>query len=206
MLWLRLRWLILPLVWLAMPATAAEKAEKPPFCGMYPPGISDAMYGGFSACNLREIGAKPLWTGLDPKYRQQMRFTYTNGQRPGFRVIDVVERTDGTGSVRVRESWWKPGDLDVEVTADTSYRVSAADIAKLNALGETATVWKFPVGTWDKDEIYLHCDTLDMERIDAVGYRFSSINISCNHPRLLMPFLEHMAKLARLKPGAEGVL
>ena len=206
MLWLRLRWLILPLMWLAMPSAApAEQGPNDQYCGMYPPEISDTGYGGFSSCQLKDLGEKPLWKGLNPKYRQQIRLTYTNGQQPGFRVIDFVERPDGTGRIRMRESWWAPGD-EPEVTIDTSFWVSAADVAKINALGAESTAWQLPMSTWDRNEIYMHCDTLDMERIDAAGYRYSFINISCNQPKRLMPFLAHMAKLARLKPGSEGVL
>lgn len=204
--WLRLRWLILPLVWLTIPGAApAERNPDDQYCGMYPSGGADDGYSGFSACTLRDIGEKPLWTGLNPKYRQQIRLTYTNGQKPGFRVIDFEERPDGTGSIRMQESWWKPGEEPV-VSIDTSYRVSAADVATVNALSAQADAWKFAIGSWDGDGMYLHCDTLDMERVDATGYRYSSISISCNQPKRLMPFLAHMTRLARLKPGSEGVL
>lgn len=200
----RLRWLTLPLLWLAIPATAPAAGEDSR-CGIYPKAVADLVYGGFSACVMRDLGEKPLWTGLEPKYRRQMRFAYTNGQAPGLRVIDFVELPDGSGKISLKAAKWKPGE-EPAFSVDRSWRVSPADVAMLNRLGEESDAWKFEIGSWDGEDLYVDCDTLDMERIDAAGYRYSSVNISCNHPNKLMPLLEFVASLAKLKRDEAGIL
>lgn len=200
----RLRWLALPLLWLLPPGAALAK-DADTRCGMYPAGVDDTIYGGFSACRLRDAGEKPLWKGLDPRYRQQIRLAYTNGQAPGFRVIDFVELPDGTGRIGLIAAKWKPGD-DPELSIERSYRVSAADVATINRLGEQSGTWNFAIGSWDGDELYVDCDTLDLERVDAAGYRYASINIGCNRPEKLMPLLEFMVALVRLERADAGML
>jgi hypothetical protein len=47
--------------------------------------------------------------------------------------------------------------------------------------------------------MYLHCEILEMERADTSGYRYSSVNISCNRPRKLEPLLDFVTGLVGLK-------
>ncbi|MFN3864077.1 MAG: hypothetical protein ACK4RT_07330 [Erythrobacter sp.] len=74
-------------------------------------------------------------------------------------------------------------------------------MARLSALAQQSGTFDHAVGTWDRsaegeEGIYLHCQTLDMERVDAGGYRLSSANIGCNRPARLMPLVDEVIRLA----------
>ncbi|HMT44283.1 MAG TPA: hypothetical protein PKA59_06990, partial [Chakrabartia sp.] len=72
--------------------------------------------------------------------------------------------------------------------------------AAVNRLAVESGTFDFAAGSWDDmQEVYVHCQLLEMERADASGYRYSSINIGCNQPKKLMPFVEHVMALAKIK-------
>lgn len=191
---------------LATPAAARD-------CGMYPPAVGKQDYMGWSDCVLRKYGEKPLWHGLtDKKLRQQIRFTFTEGHGDYTRVINFAERADGTGTISLRTIYPRT-TMGPIISRRARYRVSAEDVAAINRLGVESGNWDMDLGTWDasgeedgEPVMYIHCQTLDMERIDATGYRFSSVNIGCNQPKKLMPLVRLLTGLVKLKPSANGRL
>jgi hypothetical protein len=176
-------------------ATSGFAAEEPPYCGMLPPSVEGSNYAGYGACWLHKAGRKPMWRGLArPDYRQQIRFTFTQGHQRYVRVIDFVEFADGTG--RIETLTLTPAGGGLDKSGRRRAMVSKEDVQRLNQLAEASGTFEFEIGGWDEDELFMHCQTLDMERIDKTGYRSSSINISCHHPERLMPFVEHLTGLA----------
>jgi hypothetical protein len=169
-------------------------------CGTYPPEVYQQVYTAFADCWLRQMGEKPLWKSrLTAHYPQQIRFTFVDGHLSYAQVIDFVEFADGSGRVKLKTVRPRGADGKLTVEVRRNARVSPEDVGRLNALAASSEVWKFEIGSWDGDEIYVHCQTLDMERIDSAGYRFSSVNISCNRPRNPEPLLDHLTGLAGLK-------
>lgn len=166
---------------------------------MFPAEVFELTYAGWSDCWLRSVGEKPLWKSLpDRRFRQQIRFTFMDGHFRYARVINFKELSDGTGRIELK-TLIPSAVKRAEIENRSSRKVSANDVRRLNALAASADVWKFETGTWDGNEMYLHCETLDMERMDPTGYRFSSISISCNRPRMIEPLLEFVTSLAGLK-------
>lgn len=187
-----------------VPATSLS-ARGSGHCGMYPDQVYTGLYAAYSDCVLREIGEKPLWRGVTKKrYRQQIRFTFTKGNAGFTRIIDFTEFADGTGRVVSRAVSHRGRD-DFSMTEPHSARVAAEAVAKLNRFGEQSGAWGLENGSWDGDEIYMDCETLDMERINAQGYRFSSVNISCNHPAKLMPLVDYLTGLAGVTQSRNGL-
>ncbi|QAY75613.1 hypothetical protein [Sphingosinicella sp. BN140058] len=193
----------------AMTAASAWALDREPAsavgrCGMFPAEVQDLPYAGWSDCFLRGAGEKPLWKGMiGNRARQQVRFTFTDGHLRYVRVIDFIELADGTGRIE-RKTILPAGDRTYKVEKKRARTVSLADVRRLNDLAATSDVWKFETGTWDGEEIFLHCQTLDMERTEPAGYRFSSVSISCNRPRKLEPLIEFVTSLAGLKPDRAG--
>jgi hypothetical protein len=185
----------------ALPVSAIVKPvyqDADGHCGIYPQAVYEQTYAAYSDCTLRKVGEKPLWHGLkNAKYRQQIRFTFTDGHGRYTRVINFVELANGKGRIELKTIIPESGD--VIVSDARRFSVSAEDVARINELAEASGTWAFESGTWDDEEIFLHCQTLDMERVSQAGYRFSSVNISCNQPQILMPLVEHLSKLVRLK-------
>ncbi len=52
----------------------------------------------------------------------------------------------------------------------------------------------------------MHCQTLDMERVNAAGYRVSVVNIGCNQPKKLTPFVDEVVRLAKMKATENRML
>ncbi len=176
-------------------------------CGTYPDKVIALPYGGWSDCALKEFGEKPIWKGLAKGTAQVMRFTFTEGHGSFFRVVTITQSKDGVATLKVdgdsrsgirRRPWQR-----MTVLRKT---LSPADMAKLDELGLQTGVWEFDLGSWDGDELYMHCQTLDIERANAAGYRYSSVNIGCNQPTKLMPLITEIAGLAGLKTGGNGML
>ena len=196
---------IVPVLLAALLAATPGMAPASDRCGMYPDAVYATIYGAWSDCLLREIGEKPLWHGVTRReYRQQIRFTFTQGHAAYTKIIDFAERPDRTGVVEFRTVVREDGVATVRERR--RYAISAADVAKLDALGESTGAWHFTTGSWDDDEMYMHCQMLDMERINAEGYRYSSVNIGCNHPARLMPLVDFLTSLAKLQPNDNGSL
>ena len=157
----------------------------------------------WSECVLKRFGEKPLWKGLtSPKYRQQIRFTITQGYGAYAHVISFAELLDGSGRIDVR-TFYRQRRRHVEQPR-RFYRVPAAEVATLNRLAGEAGVWDLPISSWEDGELYMHCKMLDMERVDASGFSLSSVSIGCVRPPKLMPFVSQLARLARFEPDAQG--
>ena len=183
-------------------------------CGTFPASVMAAPYNGASDCILHTVGERPLWHGIAEKsVRQKIRFTFTDGHGRYLRTLDLTEHADGSGNL-VLKSIARDDDGRWVISSQHSRLLSAEQVLRIDALSQAAGVWDFPVGSWDGDvnskrgrgSIYLHCEMLEMERATPDDYRFSSINISCNHPAKLMPLVDYITDLARLKPALGGLV
>lgn len=183
---------------IAAPGLAKVRKDQQGRCGMYPASVYELTYSAWADCRLREVGEKPLWGGLtNPRYRQQVRFTFNDGHMRYTKVINFVELSDGTGVIELKTVVPHDGELDVRNRRRV--KVSLQDVLRFNELGRASDAWKFETGSWDGAEMYLHCETLEMERVNPSGYRYSSVNISCNRPRKLEPLLDFVTGLVGLK-------
>jgi hypothetical protein len=193
-----------PAAALAMAAAcwAAPAAAAPKDCRILPPNVREsAVYAGFSESRMCEAGLKPLWQGLPEGAAQVMRFTFSSGHALFWRSVTIIQLPDGSGRMEVvgggferrdvRSSW-----VDLRPVRQ---RLKADDIAALTALAEQSSAFDHEVGTWHADDppgtLYLHCQTLELERVDAAGYRFSSVNIGCKRPARLMPLVDEVIRL-----------
>lgn len=114
------------------------------------------------------------------------------------RILHFRERGDGSGTLHVfsiDHRWRKP----IRIERDSTIKLDAAQLAVINRLAEQSTAFDFEAGSWDGESIYMHCQLLEMERADVSGYRYSSVNIGCNQPAKLMPLVEHVMALAKIK-------
>lgn len=204
-------WIALPFLALALSTAATAAAdERAKFCGIFPPDMP--FYGGWSGCNLKQLRQPALWQGLPKDAQQVIRLTFTDGHAFFWRSVTITRMADGTGLITVlgtsRPTSIRP---PMKEKVHRRLRLSPDDLARIDRLAEAAGVFEFERGTWDgtgddKDEIYMHCQTLDMERINAAGYRVSVVNIGCNQPKKLMPFVNEVVRLAKMKNGANGQL
>lgn len=176
--------------------TAANQSLASDGCGIYP----KAAYG-WSDCGLKNAGEQPLWKNVPKGPNRIMRFAFTEGHISFFRFITIIEQADGTGELKVGG-----GGRRERTRILRRASLSPAQISELNNLAEQSDAWKFEFGSWDSNEIYMHCQLLEMERADAKGYRYASVNIGCNHPNKLMPFVNEVIRLSGLKALEGGRL
>ena len=185
----------------AAPAAAADD------CQMLPPAVREAeAYAGYSASRMCEAGLKPLWKGVPEGAAQVMRFTFSSGHAMFWRSVTITTLPDGSGRLEVVGGGFERRDvrspwIDLK---PVRRRLKADDIAALTALAGQSGTFDHEVGTWDRrpdgeEEIFLHCQTLELERADAAGYRFSSVNIGCNRPDKLMPLVDAVIRLADIE-------
>jgi hypothetical protein len=185
----------------------AGQAHAGSRCGAYPEKVYQLNYGGWADCRLKRLGAPALWKGLPKKTKQVMRFAFTEGHGMFFRVVTIHQKMDGAAALVVKGSKRRDGvGVAEEPMTPRHIRLSAEEVAKIDQLGTQAGAWDFDVGTWDGDELYMHCQVLEMERANADGYRYSSVNIGCNHPEKLMPLVDEVARLAGLETAHNGKL
>ncbi|HMT44040.1 MAG TPA: hypothetical protein PKA59_05770 [Chakrabartia sp.] len=182
------------LVLCAVPAFA-KKAQD-----FFPPKVwSGFYYAGMGVSALEWVGEKPIWHGLEHGLVRQTRFVFTDGHPNKTRILHIRERDDGSGTLHVfsiNEVPRKPKRIERR----NIIKLDAASIATINRLAAESGTFDFEVGSWDdKEDIYVHCQTLQLERMDAGGYRYSSLNIGCNQPAKLMPLVEHVMALAGIK-------
>ncbi|MEE4315554.1 MAG: hypothetical protein V2I74_01085, partial [Erythrobacter sp.] len=144
----------------------------------------------------------PLWQGLPDGAGQVMRFTFTSGHALFWRSVTITARPDGDGVLEVVGGDFARRDIRspwVDLKPKRR-RLSRKSMAALNALAEQSGTFDHEVGTWHSGDppgtIYLHCQTLELERADAAGYRFSSINIGCKRPAKLMLLVDEVIRLA----------
>lgn len=177
-------------------------------CGTYPDIVYEqATYAGWSDCVLKSSGERPLWNQLPQRGALVMRFVFTEGHASFFRAITITQAPDGRARLKVSGAG-RPGvkaGLGKHIRTRTTV-LSADDWTGIQALAADAGVWNFEVGSWDGDEIYMHCQLLEMELADADAYRYSSVNVGCNHPPVLMPLVNEIARLAGLKAENDGRL
>lgn len=195
-----------PLMALVLAGNEAEVVEAS-HCGSFPLAVRESRsYGGMSDCYLRDIGQEPIWRALPEDTVETMRFSFLHGHGLFFRTVRIDRFADGTGLLLYDgEDLSMPRSVSGERRpagriAQRRVRLTDAQMARIQELAEASGTFEHEIGSWDDDEqIYLHCQTLDMERINAEGYRFSSINIGCNHPRKLKPLVDEIATLAGME-------
>jgi hypothetical protein len=181
---------------------AASTAGASDGCGTYPKDVFEkTISAGWSDCELKIAGEHPLWKKIPDAGTRITRFVFTEGHTSFFRFVTITEKPDGTGELKVGG-----GDRSERSRVFRRSRLSTDQISKLNLLAMQSGAWKFEIGSWDGDEIYMHCQLLEMERADAKGYRYSSVNIGCNHPTKLMPFVNEVVRVAGLKTLKGGQL
>lgn len=174
-------------------------------CDLLPAQVREkAVYAGFSEGKMCAAGLQPLWHGLPEGAEQVMRFTFSSGHALFWRSVTVTTLSDGTGRLEVvggghrRNSIRSPW-VDIR---PKRRRLSREDMARLTALAGQSGTFDFEVGTWHADDppdtLYLHCQTLELERADAAGYRFSSVNIGCRLPAALMPLVDEVIRQAEI--------
>lgn len=184
--------------WCAAPAAAAPKE-----CQIVAPDVREsAVYSGYSDGRMCEAGLKPLWQGVPEGAAQVLRFTFSSGHALFFRTVTITALPDGTGRIEVvgggygrrgvRSRW-----VDLR---PVRRRLAADEVAAIIALANQSGTFEHAVGTWDRRadgevEIFLHCQTLELERADAAGYRFSSVNIGCSRPDKLMPLVDEVIRI-----------
>lgn len=197
-------WLALPVValLLTVPALGEDDSES---CGIYPPDIP--FYGGWSGCNLKRLRQPALWQGLPDGAQQVIRLTFTDGHVFFWRSVTITRLADGKGVMTVRGTS-RPGPArpPMPSVVRRTIRLSAEDLARIDQLAEQSGVFDFERGSWDGEEINMHCQTLDIERANAAGYRVSVVNIGCNQPDKLMPFVREVVRLAKMRNSANGML
>lgn len=135
---------------------------------------------------------------------RQTRFVFADGHPNLTRILHIRERKDGSGTLNIvdlRKGYRKP----MRIKRTKPIALDARAVSEFNKIaGETGT-FDFEFGDWDdKDDLFVHCQMLEMERIDAAGYRFSSASIGCIRPKRLMPLVDHLFALAHLKARAPG--
>lgn len=187
---------------LAAPALGNDGSES---CGIFPPDVP--FYGGWSGCALKRLRQPALWQGLPKDVQQVTRLTFTDGHMFFFRAVTITQYADGKGVLTVRGTS-RPGPMRPAMPAAVrrTINLTTADLARIDQLAEQAGVFEFERGSWDGEEMYMHCQTLDIERANAAGYRVSVVNIGCNQPSKLMPFVREVVRLAKMQNGANGML
>lgn len=192
------------LFWLALLVCAAPAfadSETPSREAFYPPDAPEQV--GYSLSDLIRAGEKPLWHGPESgNIVRQTRFVFGDGHPNLTRILHIREHKDGSAMlsiVHVRSGYRKP----TRVKRSKPIALDAAQVSAFNSRAEETGTFDFKFGDWDnKDDLFVHCQMLEMERIDASGYRFSSVNIGCVRPAKLMPLIDHLFALAHLKPRA----
>jgi len=190
-----------PLMLLAACWAAPAVAEQRD-CAMLPPAVREsAVYAGFSESRMCEAGLKPLWQGLPEEAEQVLRFTFSSGHALFWRSVTITALPDGSGRMEVAGGGFKRRDVRsrwVDIKP-VRRRLSAENMAALMTLASQSGTFDHEIGSWHagdrEDVIYLHCQTLELERADAAGYRFSSVNIGCKRPARLMPLVDEVIRL-----------
>lgn len=183
----------------AAPAAAGDRD-----CHIFPPVVGEsAAYSGYSESRMCDAGLKPLWQGVPDGAAQVMRFTFSKGHALFWRSVTITQAPDGSGRLEVIGGGFKRRDVRSPWVDLRPVRrwLSPEALAKLAALAEHSGTFDRAIGTWDRRSdgetaIFLHCQTLEMERADAAGYRFSSVNLGCNRPEKLMPLVDEVIRLA----------
>lgn len=177
---------------LACAAPAFAKAKRT----FFPEAVYNQVYAAWAEEQLKHVGEKPLWHGVEGKgIARQTRFMFVDGHPNKTRILHIRERVDGTGTMGV----FSLDDHPFRVERRDVIDLSKDQIGVFTALIAQAGAFEFELGSWDGDELYMHCQLLEMERVDASGYRYSSVNIGCNQPAKLIPLIEQVMAWAKIE-------
>lgn len=187
-----------------VPGLAAAQDTQ---CDILPEQVQrQTVYSGYSTSGLCAAGQGRLWNGLPTGTARITRFVFSDGHAAFFRYVTITEHEDGSAELETGGAETPYGRRHDRVDR-RRFGLASGKVAELTQLIEAAGAFDFEVGSWDGEEIYLHCQLLEMERADSVGYRFSSVNIGCNRPQELMPLVAEVIRLAgieRVQAGWNG--
>lgn len=200
-MWMRLSVLTITLALFVVPSAGRTTDDRS--CGMYPKEVLERG-GGWNGCELRDMGAKALWKRESNEDTAVLRFTFTEGHDSFFRAVTVTQSSNGTAKLLLLAQDRKRGSEPESWSRRRN--LSSAEVAELERLATESGTWDFDYGSWDGDDLYVHCQLLEMERAATTGYRYSSVNLSCNRPAKLMPLVNEVVRLARLKWAATGLV
>lgn len=197
-------WIALPFLAFALSTAAAAEPESDS-CGIFPPDMP--FYGGWSGCELKKLRQPALWQGLPKGAQQVIRLTFTDGHVFFWRSVTITRLESGEGVLTVGGTS-RPGPARPVMPAVVrrTIKLTPADLDRIDQLAEAAGVFEFERGSWDGEEMFMHCQTLDMERVNAAGYRVSVVNIGCNQPKKLTPFVDEVVRLAKMKTTENRML
>jgi len=159
-------------------ATAASAQEDRRGAGMLPPEIASQFEPAF----LAGFGERPLWPPQARRgYHSRFRLIIT-----GILYTKASIRIDESGSGRFDGYLVFVDRRDRSVPygrRETRFPVSRAQMARLRAAIEAAHMFTLYPEFWQSrnaNEICVDGMELIFERVDAVGYRFSTANAQCN--------------------------
>lgn len=188
-------------VWLTSPATARDG-----LCEIISEEVrASSAYSGYSESRMCKAGLPALWKGLPDNAQSVMRFTFSSGHSMFFRTVTITQRTDGSARLDVVGGGFARRDVRTpwRDMKPVRKKLSADRFASVRTQASDAGAFDHAIGSWDQrpegsNEIFMHCQLLEMERIDATGYRFSSVNIGCNRPKRLMPLVDAVIDLGKI--------
>ncbi len=179
---------------LMLSAAQAEPDERA--CGMFSQDVYSAGNAS-SGCELKRAGEKPLWQKqkmMTADDHQIFRLVFSSGRDGSFRFVTLGKHADG-------KAYMISGGLDVQYRMPRKRwlrqknAISLAQWDEVSRLAATSGTFDHAIGTWDGDEIYMHCQSLSLEHVDLEGYRFSSVTIGCNRPEKLVPLVDKVISL-----------
>jgi hypothetical protein len=162
-------------------------------CGMYSREVF-ATASAWSGCDLQRAGQKPLWPIEKlPTDAEVVRF-FSSGRDRSFRYITFIKLSDGSSRIESGGLDWSSKSA-AEWWPKRRRIINAQERAQLDSLLSASGTFDFPIGSWDGKEIYIHCQSLAMERVHSQVYSFSSVSIGCNRPEKLVKVVDLAAKL-----------
>ena len=177
---------------------AAEKSA------LFPPDVVETndFYADWYGPELERLNEKPIWN--DAAESEIVRFTFLRGaslvRGVNSIVIRIQKSKDGGATLLAKRRYIDQGSSEIQTIR--RIRLATTQVEKLDMLARQADLWRYRSGTWMEkdDDIYIHCTELIMERASGSEYSVSHNLVSCNQPIRLMPLVDYVAELAKLRP------
>ena len=150
---------------------ASAMASEPRPSRMLPPEIARQ----FSPASLVDFGDPPLWRpGAGRGYRSRIRLTIA-----GRVMIRIDERASGQISGHLIQLT-RAGEREPLERSVQGFRVTRAEHDLLRQAVQQAGLWNIHPQFYYSDAICIDGIRLIFERVDANGYRFSTVNAQCD--------------------------